>query len=226
MWQRGTLLVVAVLAATVSGCGKPAGPFRLGEAPPATPVSVGKPGDDGLVMMAQWPSACDLITESDARAIIPSAVKVESTDEPVTYLDATLGASSQKKPDGACETLVYFPESSMEEDDPGLRLKIKVRAFGSAKVLKKEYTEKFKERKKDEACPPELVKKAKLTDCTHDVTGYEILKNGAWFDVGAIFFDLGEDVKIEGQPDGTDAKAYWEAQGLPRFVEAVSHHLP
>jgi hypothetical protein len=230
MWQRGSLVFAVLLVAVGGGCsGEPAGPFRVGAAPAAQPVKLAEPRADGLVMMAQWPKACELLAEADARAIIPTSTKATFAPEAVTYLDASqFGGPGGKSemPDGGCEASIYFPETSMQEDDPGATVKVVIRGFGAPKHLKEQFKEKFADRKKEYACPADLVKRAKLTDCVHEVTGYEVLKNGAWFDVGSVFFGLDEGVTIEGQPEGTNANVYWEEQVMPRFVEAVAHHLP
>lgn len=228
--RRLATVLVATCGMVLMGCG--AGePERhpvvaVGVAPsPSSPVALASPDGTGLLPLNSWPRACDLLTETDVRAVLPQTTKVESKLGDLTFKNADLHARERSLDvtNVRCTHTVWLP-GTYPAELPATYLNLTVRAAGTPKLARLNYDKYVKEHG-DTACPTEFDPLG-LDACHHNALHdrWVILKNGVAIEFTANVPTL--DGRFAGQGADEQVRDFWHRQVTPRFVTAIVTKLP
>ncbi|CAM5301410.1 hypothetical protein SAVIM338S_00450 [Streptomyces avidinii] len=112
-------LTVVVGAALVTGCDEepPPKPVEFGSARPAGANLGIRPEAGSVVLLSQWPDACELVSDEEVRAILPQAKRIERKPVNVTILNMnplveTRPGTTGEVPRGGCEFEFALPSKS------------------------------------------------------------------------------------------------------------------
>lgn len=209
---------MAVLAAVaLGGCAGEEPPrIALGPAGPATPVAAaGEPDGAGLLPIADWPAACDLLPEPAVREILPSAT--------VVRMERTMPVStgSVLPDDAACRIGIDF--AGVKRPAAGAYpafIHVTIRVAGTPEAARRGYSGA------GDDCPPELVRVAGLDDCGRDDAGWTFLKGGVAGELSGVAPVLNNKVRYAGQDATVPADRIWRDIVETEMLKAVSARLP
>ncbi|WP_189242306.1 hypothetical protein [Planobispora rosea] len=228
--RKRVLLTVILAAALLSGCSEdvvvPYGPAPT----PRGPLALAAP-DNGRLRARDWPRACDLLTEADIRAILPSTTRVSSTSEDGKFI-STGGEAPYNfvVPDARCGYEVFFPGTY--DPSRGASVFAEVHFAGSPELARQNW-DKFVADPGNLQCTadfPGLGADACLRD---RLTKYfTVRKKGVIVQIGSHDPNLAQGTRLAGQSaedaaaSAWNATRVWEAEVTPLFVRPVLARLP
>ncbi|GIE29850.1 hypothetical protein Ait01nite_028950 [Actinoplanes italicus] len=201
----------------LGGCAAEEPPrIPLGAARPATPITpAGEPDGTGLLPIADWPAACDLLPEPAIREILPAATVVEmKRARPVS-------TGSVLPDDAACHIGIDF--SGVKRPESGAYpayIHVTIRAAGTPEAARRGY------RGGGEGCSPELLQVTGLDDCGRDDAGWTFLKGGIAGELSDVAPVLNSNVRFEGQEATMPAERFWRDTVETEVLKAVAARLP
>ena len=105
---RGRIIVAVLAAALLTGCG-PQGPVEFGSLEVSGEIMTVPGTTPGQrVPPEQWPTACQLVTESEIMSLLPQA-DVSASSRRVEVVNLATGAQEGMAPAGACTFEVRLP---------------------------------------------------------------------------------------------------------------------
>jgi hypothetical protein len=220
---------VVLAAVLLGGCSEDV-VVRYGPAP----VPSGSPAfvmpDDGRLRPQDWPRACDLLTEADIRAILPSTTRVSSNPADTKFLGT--GSSvpySFTVPGARCGHQVFFPGTSASSH--GASISIEVRFAGSPEAARHNWDEIVAE-PGDTECAADFPGLGADVCARDDLQNFNVRKKGVIVQIGSQAPTLAEGSRLAGQTEegaatsAWDADRVWEAEVTPLFVPPVLARLP
>jgi hypothetical protein len=213
------VLTAVVLALALSGgCAASAPPptVAVRDAPADPPrFTLARPGESGLVPAAKWPKACDLITDSDVRAILPQASGIDHAGRQATVDVADhIGVTRQRQlkvPQPGCRIEFVLPSATA--DDARLAstsVQIDLVAVGTKKVAKLNYNEFG-----------DVVEVSDADSCRGlAASTYTCRVEGVVFTLSG---DTASDLQFEGQRG--EAPDFYRRHVVPEFVRLVAAKL-
>lgn len=130
---RGRIIAAALAGALLTGCG-PQGPVEFGSLEASGEiVTVPETTPRQRVPPEQWPTACQLVTESEITSLLPQA-KVSSSSRRVDVIDFATGEQVGVAPAGACTFEVRLPGAG--RGDPA-QIFVGIVAVGDPRVMER-----------------------------------------------------------------------------------------
>jgi hypothetical protein len=228
MARRGALTLAVLTTVALGGCADEEPPrIPLGEARPATPITpAAEPDGTGLLPIANWPAACDLLPEPAIREILPAATVVEMKRlTPPSRAGDSAGSDRALPGDAACHIGIDFAGVERPESGPyPAYIHVTVRAAGTPESARRTYDEDITAGPRAD-CPPELVRATGLDGCGRNDAGWTFLKGGIAGELSGVAPVLNGNVHFEGQ--GTvPAERIWHDTVEAEMLKAVAGRLP
>jgi hypothetical protein len=186
-------------------------------------LELAAPSENGLLGFNEWPNACELLPDSDIKAVLPQTFKItrNSGNQKLRFLDFGPGPHEMTVLDANCYTGLWLEGTEPDSKLPTTDVTVRVGFAGTVELAKQNY-EKFLE--EDGACPA-LLEGLGLDDCGKDrFSTYAFRKGGVAIKVTSS----GSYVeRFAGQGEGEDApQAFWRDRVLPEFIKAIAGKLP
>jgi hypothetical protein len=206
----------------LTGCSGPT-EIAVGSAPAsAATMSVAAPDTSGLVPLPTWPQACELLTDADVHAILPTATKVDSNPKGLEMTNFDLNSPQRiVTANGAlCATDVWIADIA-EPDEKATTLEVRVRMAGTPQIAKANYDRFVKQ---TQPCPS-AAEAIQLDHCSRSGSSWALLRGGLAVEFAGYQPTLGKDARYQGQ-QGDDDGAVWNERVIPEFIKAIAAKLP
>lgn len=120
-------MAVASAAVVLTGCGTDVPPLEFGSAKPSGARLDAQPPQGSSLPVAQWPDACQALSDEEIRAILPQAEDFEREPIKVTVLNFNPLAESAPGttgdvPKGGCKTAFGLPDEYESEHNSNVRI--------------------------------------------------------------------------------------------------------
>ncbi|GIH94228.1 hypothetical protein ACFFMN_06180 [Planobispora siamensis] len=229
--RKRAFLTAILAAALLSGCAEdvvvPYGPAPT----PSGPLALALPApDSGRLRAREWPRACDLLTEADIRAILPSTTRVSSTSEDGKFI-STGGEAPYNfvVPGARCAYEVFFPGTY----DPSRSASVSIEVlFAGSPELARQNWDKFVAGPNNLQCTVDFPGLGADACLRETVTKYfTVRKKGVIVEIGSRDPSLAGGSRLAGQSEedatnGWAATRVWNAEVTPLFVRPVLARLP
>ena len=128
MGTRRALVATAVCVMAVAGCGA-GGPVRFGTIKPSgDKVTINADYSGNLAPAAQWPNACDLLTDDEIESVLPQA----SVDSDPTEVKIIGSGPTESAPKGECAYEIGLPGTTSAHP---VQLWLELLAVGDPSVI-------------------------------------------------------------------------------------------
>jgi hypothetical protein len=217
-----TVLAAALCGTMMTGCSGPT-EITVGSAPAtAATLSIAEPDRSGWVPLSTWPQACELLTDADVHAILPTATKVDSNPKglEMTNLDVNSPQRNAMANGALCATDVWIADVA-DPDEKATTLEVRVRMAGTPKLAEANYNRFVKQ---IQPCPS-TAEAIRLDDCSRSGSSWAFLRGGLAVEFAGHEPTLGEDARYQGQ-QGDDDSVVWNERVIPEFVKAIAAKLP
>lgn len=142
-------LVLAVAAPfALAGCSSAPPPLEFGAAQPSGPKLAAQPAQNGSLPLAQWPNACEVLSDTEIRAILPQATDFQRDPVKVTIinfnpLSEAPADTTGDVPAGGCEFKFGLP--SEYESEHNSSVKVTFTAIADPALVRQNYAEDLKD---------------------------------------------------------------------------------
>ncbi|MER7540281.1 hypothetical protein ABTX77_36710 [Streptomyces sp. NPDC097704] len=145
-------LVLAVAAPlALAGCSSAPPPLEFGAAKPSGPKLAAHPAANASLPLAEWPNACEVLSDEEIRAILPQATDFARDPVKVTIIDfnplsESAPGTTGDVPAGGCEFRFGLP--SEYESEHNSSVKVTFTAIADPALVERNYAEDLESARK------------------------------------------------------------------------------
>ncbi|MGW1118904.1 hypothetical protein ACWD5B_17635 [Streptomyces tanashiensis] len=149
--NRCWLLLAVTGPLTLAGCDSAPPPLEFGTAQPSGPKLAARPAANGSLPLAQWPNACEVLSDTEIRAVLPQASDFARDPVKVTIinfnpLSESAPGTTGDVPAGGCEFRFGLPSSYESEHNSSV--KVTFTAIADPELVERNYAEDLADARK------------------------------------------------------------------------------
>ncbi|MFH8842942.1 hypothetical protein [Streptomyces sp. NPDC017868] len=149
--NRWCLILAVAAPLALAGCSSEPPPLEFGAAKPSGPKLDARPAANSALPLAQWPNACEVLSDTEIRSILPQATGFAREPVKVTIIDFNPLSESDPGttgdvPAGGCEFRFGLP--SEYESEHNSSVKVTFTAVADPALVGRHYAEDLADARK------------------------------------------------------------------------------
>ncbi|MER6100402.1 hypothetical protein ABT154_32045 [Streptomyces sp. NPDC001728] len=221
--------VLAVLAPlALAGCSNAPPALEFGSAGPSGPKLVAQPARGGSLPVAQWPNACEVLSEDEIRAILPQATGFAREPVKVTLmnfnpLEPSAPGTTGDVAAGGCTYKFGLPSAYKSERNSSIRLTFT--AIADPALVRQSYAEDLAEAR-EEATRRNREFRDLGTSLGAAGCFQPDVSDGPTCHRGPYQFEVDGMSTADGVGEYAESDKNWSAKVLTEVVRTVSARIP
>ncbi|KQX56281.1 MULTISPECIES: hypothetical protein [unclassified Streptomyces] len=221
--------VLAVLAPlALAGCSSPPPALEFGAAGPSGPELAARPADGGSLPVAEWPNACEVLSDDEIRSILPQATDFAREPVKVTIIDFNPLAQSAPGTTGDVEAggcTYKFGLPSAYESTHNSSIRVTFTAIADPSLVRQSYAEDLADARKD---APRRKKEFRDLGTSLGAAGCFLpdVSDGPTCYRGPYQFEVGGMSTADGVGEYAESDKNWSAKVLTEVARTVSARIP